>query len=66
MDVKTFISMGHIKDGLLAIDSSMQIYMLKFDYNELHNFDKDQSLTEVDEGKQPSFASLRWTAILKA
>lgn len=41
--------MAHIKDGLLAVDSAMSIYMLKFDYKELHSNNKDQNITESDE-----------------
>lgn len=41
--------MVHINDGLIAVDSSMTIYMLKFDYDELHAFNKNITLNEENE-----------------
>lgn len=33
---KQFISMAHINDGILIVDSKLEVFMLKFDYKNLH------------------------------
>jgi hypothetical protein len=63
LNLKQFVSMAHINDGILAVDSSMEVFMLKFNYNGVHaSQDSKSDISEDDEQIQPAFATLKWRA----